>query len=118
MSTTPKAFVKEIMKQIITNQLGGHISYENENSFIFGNNVYSFLYMRFIEDANKIEYCLPRPTGGYCEDSYDLNNFNLNDAMEFFGTLLDINIANIVHQNELQANANLNIVNNNQQQEL
>ena len=116
MSITPKAFVNEIMKQIITNQLGGHISYENENGFIFENNVYGFLYMRFIEDANKIEYCLPRPMAGYYEDSYDLNNFNLNDAMQFFGDLLGVNIANIVYSNE--ANVNLNMANGNQQQEL
>ncbi|MBQ7552557.1 MAG: hypothetical protein IJT15_03880 [Rickettsiales bacterium] len=126
MSTTPKAFVKEIMKQIITNQLGGYIFYENENGFNFYNNdgdaFYFYnndgdaFYMRVNE--NTIAYRLPRPTGGYCEASYDLNNFKLNEAMEFFGALLDINIADIVHQNELQANANLNIVNNNQQQEL
>ena len=118
MSTTPEAFVKHIMKQIIANQLGCQISDETSRGFMFANNAYNFLYMFFSEEENKILYCLPRTTGGYCEASYDLNNFNLNDAMEFFGALLNINIANIVHQNELQANANLNIVNNNQQQEL
>ena len=116
MSTTPKAFVKHIMKQIIANQLGGDIYYENANSFKFYHNDSYDFYMHVYE--NTIAYRLPRPTGGYCEASYDLNNFKLNEAMEFFGALLNINIADIVHQNELQANANLNIVNNNQQQEL
>ena len=114
MSTTPKAFVKEIMKQIITNQLGSDIFYENENGFSFYNNDGDAFYMHVNE--NTIEYRLPRQPNGYSEASYDLNNFNLNDAMEFFGALLDINIADIVHQNE--ADINLNIANNNQQQEL
>ena len=38
--------------------------------------------------------------------------------IELFVAILGINIADIVHQNEPQADVNLNIVNNNQQQEL
>ena len=116
MSTIPSAFVNHIMKQIVTDQLHCHISDECIDGFSFYKNDGDAFYM-FLNE-NTITYRLPRQPNGYSEASYDLNNFNLDDAMEFFGALLDINIANIVHQNELQANANLNIVNNNQQQEL
>ena len=116
MSTIPSAFVNNIMKQIVTDQLDCHISDECIDGFSFYKNVGDSFYM-FL-NGNTIEYRLPRQPNGYSEASYgfDLDNFNLNDAMEFFGALLDINIANIVNQNE--ADVNLNIANGNQQQEL
>lgn len=116
MSTIPSAFVNHIMKEIVTDYLGYHIETESMEGFTFRNNAGDSFYMFFDEDT--IDYRVPRQPSGYAEGSYNLNNFNLNDAMELFGAILGINIADIVHQNDLQADVNLNIVNNNQQQEL
>lgn len=118
MSTIPSAFVNNIMKPIVANQLHCHIFHESINGFSFykndGDSNSDSFYMFLI--GNTIEYRLPLQPSGYSQASYDLNNFNLNEAMDFFGTLLGVNIANIVHPNE--ADVNLNMANGNQQQEL
>ena len=46
------------------------------------------------------------------------HGIGIHKMIELFVAILGINIADIVHQNEPQADVNLNIVNNNQQQEL